>query len=609
MCGINGFNWDDKELTKQMNELIKHRGPDGKGTYTDDLVSLGHVRLAILDLSEKGKQPMGYEHNYKKVIIIHNGEVYNFLELRKVLEERGYKFKSNTDTEVILASYLEWGFDCVNKFNGMWAFCIYDLNKKILFCSRDRVGEKPFYYYFDGDKFIFSSELKGILKHKYLNLNTPKNISKDAVDLYFSLGFVPAPYSIYKNVFKLESRQNMVFNLEKKEIKRWYYYEIPKYEPIYDKEELISEGKKILRDAVRLRMVADVPVGAFLSGGLDSSTVVGVMKEFTCNNGLHTFSIGFEEYDETPYINTAKDYFKTKHHHYYFTEEHLGKLMKKYMYIYDEPFEDYAGLPTYKLSKSAKKRVSVVLTGDGGDEIFGGYESYVIGFRMDFIRKLPKFLRVIGSNMPVRKNQNNYLFLLKEAFRLSLHNLKFFHAESFSGTGLRPKIYKDWTTEKLDYCLHKTRNKLGEASRLYDLLFYSIPDKFLVKSDRASMATALEIRTPFLDYRFIEFSQKIPTEWKIDFFKTKKLMREIIKDILPKEILYRDKQGFAPALQRPILKKYESFLAEYLGFLKNINPELYDFFQKKVFKENNEIYNNYKIRLFLFGLWYEKWIT
>ncbi|MCD6274506.1 MAG: asparagine synthetase B, partial [Candidatus Aenigmarchaeota archaeon] len=224
MCGIAGFNWNDPNLIKKMNNSLKHRGPDGLGTYTDNLISLGHRRLAIIDLTERGKQPMEYEHKGRKAIITYNGEVYNFLELREKLEKKGYKFKSNTDTEVILASYLEWGFDCVKKFNGMWAFCIYDLQKKILFCSRDRMGQKPFYYYYDGERFIFASEIKAIIAAK--KINKKENIYKEAVQLYFALGFIPAPYSIYKNTFKLEARQNLVFDLNKKKIKKWYYWDL-----------------------------------------------------------------------------------------------------------------------------------------------------------------------------------------------------------------------------------------------------------------------------------------------------------------------------------------------------------------------------------------------
>ena len=612
MCSITGFNWNDSNLIKKMNNSLKHRGPEGSGTYTDNLVSLGHRRLAIIDLTERGKQPMEYEQKGRKAVITYNGEIYNFLELRKKLEKRDYKFKSNTDTEVILASYLEWGYECVKKFNGMWAFCIYDPQKKILFCSRDRMGQKPFYYYYDGERFIFASEIKGIITAK--KINKKENICKEAVQLYFALGFIPAPWTIYEKICKLEARQNLVFNLNKKEIKKWYYWDLSDYKPIYDKNRLIKEGRKLLYDAVKLRMRSDVPVGAFLSGGLDSSSVVGVMKDYTDLNKLHTFSIGFKDkkYDETPYIKITKNYFNTIHHHYYFDEKDFKKLMNIYSFVYDEPFGDYSGFPTYCVSKMAKQFVTVVLSGDGGDEIFGGYLNHVNGYRMDLIRKFPKIFRILFSRLPIKKNLNGIanLYLLKEAFGLSLINPERFYAESIKEDAIRPNIYKKWTIEKMKFCLGKGNNKLGEALRIFDLLFNTLSNNFLVKVDRASMANALEVRSPFLDYRFAEFSQKIPTEWKIDLFKTKKLMREIIKDILPNEIVNRGKQGFTPPLDKWILeRKYLNEILEKVEVLKGIDYELYKFFKEKVFKNKEQsLYRNYLIRLFLFIIWWEKWI-
>jgi len=627
MCGINGFNWKNKSLINSMSNAIKHRGPDDTGLYTDEMLSLGHVRLSIFDLSSAGHQPMFYSKNkgassqkYNKkevqnspVSIVYNGEVYNYKEIKKQLEKKGYKFTTQTDTEVVLASYLEYGTNCVEHFNGMWAFCVYDKRNKILFCSRDRLGQKPLYYYNKNGKFIFSSELKGILEHKNLKINKTANINKDALDLYFSMGCIPSPYSIYNDVFKLEARQNLIFDLRKKEItKKWNYYDMPKYKPVYNKKKLVKEGRELLKDAVKLRMRSDVPVGAFLSGGLDSSTVVGVMKDFTDLSKLHTFSIGFGgKYDETQYIKIAKDHFKTKHHHSSFTKKDFENLVDDYSYVYDEPFGDYSGFPTYKLSDMAKKYVTVSLSGEGGDEIFGGYAEHVTGYRMDMIYKISKSLRKIFSKMPAKKNLNGFasVYLLKEAFKVSLSDPKFFYANALLGERIMPEIYREWSTKKLEYCLEKGGNRLSEALRIYDLLFNTLQDLFLVKIDKASMAKSLEVRSPFLDYRLVEFSQKIPVRLKQDFFKTKKLMREIIKDILPEKILFRGKQGFIPPVSEWILEKeYEQDLIKFNGFLKEVNPKLNEFFRGKVFKEKNKLYTNYKIRLFLFGKWYQMWI-
>lgn len=626
MCGINGIvrlnNKVNKEEIESMNRAIEHRGPDDRGIYInkDNSLGMGHVRLSILDPSERGHQPMGYsikdnriiykEEELEKadIIIIFNGEIYNYLELR---EKYDLETETGTDTEVILKLYSILGTECVKEFNGMWAFAIYDRNKNILFCSRDRLGVKPLYYYLEGKEFIFSSELKGIVSVK--GINKKENINKESVQLYFALGYIPSPYTIYNNTYKLEPRQNLILSLDNFKVEKYYYWELPEYNPIYDREKLIDEGKKLLKDAVKIRMRSDVPVGAFLSGGLDSSTVVAVMKEFTDLSKLHTFSIGFEGgYDETPYIEIVVNALKTNHHHYYFKEKDFVELIDRYSWVYDEPFGDYSGFPTYKVSELAKEYVTVALSGDGGDEVFGGYATHINGYRMDFIRKLPKIVKIIGSKMPVKRNLNSYtnIYLLKEAFKLSLEDPENFYSKLLESSTIRPKIYKRWTSEKLKHCLKKGSDKLGEALRIFDLLYNTLADNFLVKVDRASMAHALEVRSPFLDYRFAEFSQRIPTEWKVDLFKTKKLMREIIKDILPEKIVNRGKHGFIPPLEDWILKeKYLNEIFEKVEILKEIDEYLYTFYKEKVFKHRDEkIYKGYLIKMFLFIKWWERWI-
>jgi asparagine synthase (glutamine-hydrolyzing) len=611
LCGINGYNFVDDILIQQMNDAIKHRGPDDSGIFIDNNVTFGHQRLSIIDLSPAGHQPFEYNHKDRKVVIVFNGEIYNFQEIKVELEAKGYKFFSKSDTEVLLASYLEWGYECVNHFNGMWAFVIYDVNNEIFFCSRDRTGKKPLYYYNQKEKFIFSSELKGILASNG-DIARENNIDPQALGLYFSLGFIPAPYTIYKNVCKLEARQNLVFNLKDGSIRKWYYYEIPEYKPIYDKRKLIAEGRAILKDAVRLRLISDVPIGAFLSGGLDSSAIVGEMSTFVELKNLHTFSVGFEgKYDETPYINLVKNYFGTIHHHTLFKEKDFEQLIDIYAWIYDEPFGEFSGFPNYDISKIAKQYVTVVLSGDGGDEIFGGYFTHVIGKRMELIQKLPKWMRLAGSKIPVKKNLNNLtsLFMLKKAFKRSLFPSEQFYA-MLEEDVLKPEIHQKWTIEKLQYCLKKSGGSFSETLRLYDLLFGTLSDHYSTKVDRASMANAVETRSPFLDYRFIEFAQKIPAGWKVDLFKTKKLMREIIKGIVPEEILRRGKQGFEPPLKEWINnEKYTVRMQKAIEYITKIDTDLAIFLKDRVLEEQNILFTEYRIRLFLFSIWWEKWIN
>lgn len=628
MCGINGFNFKDEKLISSMNGAIKHRGPDANGYTLYDNLTLGQVRLSILDLTDAGEQPLFYSRTLgasnkkfnsentknSEISIVFNGEVYNYIEIKKELEEFGYTFTTGSDTEVILAAYDMWGFDCVKRFNGMWAFVIYDKQKEQLFCSRDRLGVKPFYYYLKDNKFIFSSELKGIVEHKELQINKKDNLNKEAIELFFSLGYIPSPRTIYNDVFKLEASHNLIFDLkENKIVKKYRYYEIPQFKPVDNKEQLIKEGRALLKDAIKLRMRSDVPVGAFLSGGLDSSSVVSLMRNFTKAENLHTFSIGFHgKLDETPYINIVKDYLKTNHHHYKYKEQDFKDFLPEYSKVYDEPFADFSGFPTSKVCEMAKDNVTVVLTGDGGDEIFGGYMSHVTGHRMDLLYKTPAFLRKAITKVPAKKNYDNFasLYLLKEAARITFEEKYEFYAKALENEGIKPQVYKDWTREKLKYSLNKTKNKLSEALRVHDLLFNTMPDNFLVKTDRASMYYGLELRGPFLDYRMMEFAQRIPTKYKVNLKDTKILMREIIKDLLPESIIYRGKQGFEPPMKEWLKKgNYMKDLEKFNEELNDLVPEIRDFYKNKVFKEQNSVYQIYKIRLYLFGEWYKTWIN
>ncbi|MFA5333258.1 MAG: asparagine synthase (glutamine-hydrolyzing) [Candidatus Nanoarchaeia archaeon] len=592
MCGINGFNFSNNKIITNMNLILKHRGPNGKGTYVDKDVSLGQVRLSILDLSNAGKQPMNYKHKNIEVEIVFNGEIYNYVEIKDELLKKGYLFKSNSDTEVITAAYIEYGEECVKKFNGMWAFVIYDKNKKLLFCSRDRFGVKPFYYYFKDKKFIFSSELKGILEHKQCNINRFENIDKKALDLYFTLGFIPSPYTIYNSVFKLPQGNNLIFDIKKKNIIIKKYYDLPKYKPIKNKNQLLNEGKSLLENAVKIRMRSDVPIGAFLSGGLDSSSVVGLMRNFTELKKLNTFSIGFEnEFDETKYINIVKKFYKTKHQNYSFKNKDFEKWIDKFTFHFDEPFADYSLFPTFQVSKLAKKKVTVVLSGDGGDEIFGGYNIYKTPLIINLLKVIPINLRKkLEKIINIKK--------IKNMIQKSIKKKEDFYSNKFDN-----KNYMFWTSKNLRYCLKKADNNLIEALRIYDILFNTLGDNYCTKVDRTSMAYAIEVRSPFLDYRFIEYSQKIPSRLKVNFNQTKIFMRELVKDIVPKEIINLKKHGFGAPISCWFKNlKFDSKSEKELKSIKKISNYWYTFFKNR---ENNEELN---IRLFFFNKWGKKWI-
>jgi len=613
MCGINGFSFKDEILIKSMNKSLAHRGPDGLAKYVDENVSLGHARLSIIDLSNAASQPMFYSYSGRKVCIVFNGEIYNYIELKQRLIGFGYCFLNASDTEVIMAAYLEWGEKCVNEFNGMWAFCLYDIEKKTLFCSRDRLGVKPFYYFQQGEKFVFSSELKGILKHEKLQINTLTNVNQEAVELYFSLGYIPAPATIYNHVFKLEAGSYIIYDLQENRIsKKYSYYQFPIRQKSYNRGQLVEEGKELIKHSVKLRMRSDVPVGAFLSGGLDSSSVVGEMKHFTDLTKLHTFSIGFEEkkFDESHYIHLVKDYFHSLHNHHIYTEDNFIDTWSLYTNIFDEPFADYSSFPSYTVCGMAKKKVSVVLSGDGGDEIFGGYPIYNTGFLLEKIMKIPVFLRKLLLKATSLGRNETKVGKINELLSLSLKDKKNFYSEMFTHSRYKPEVYKAWSSQKLNEALNLADNDLSEALRIYDLLSNTLPDNFLVKVDRTSMANSIEVRSPFLDYRFVEFAQRIPNELKVGFNHNKILMREIIKDIVPKAIVDRNKMGFTPPihtwLDRSISAKQ---FINYTNYLKEFNSDLYDFYIR-LFRldKKNYMSDSYRIKLVIFGKWFEQYV-
>ena len=641
MCGINWFikiSDNPKELLDNMNKSIIHRWPDWQWIFIENInwkqIWLWQVRLSIIDLSDAGFQPMYYvkeiwcfSEKYKleninkywdnALKIVFNWEIYNYQDLKSELVEKWYKFTSKTDTEVILASYIEWWKDCVNKFNWMWSFVIYDSVKSELFCSRDRLWKKPFYYYFDWKQFIFSSEIKWILEHKELKINRKENIDSEAIDFYFTTWYIPAPRTIYKNVKKLEARHSMVISMDKSwslNLKDECYYKIPKYEPINDKKLLVKEWKKLLEETVKDRMfTSDVPVWSNLSGWLDSSSVVAEMTKWVDKEKLHTFSIWFEwEYDESKYIHIVEKAFGTNHHHEYFKEEDFKKMLSDIYYYYDEPFWDYSNFPTTFVSQLAKKHVTVVLTGDWGDEIFGWYMMHQVWAQMSILRKIPKFLRkILFYIIPKTKNKLSILSKLKEALKISLLPKKDFYWNIWWSSLYKPKVYVDWAKEKMLELLKADSWNFTQAMIDFDLFYNTLADNFLVKTDRASMSQSLEYRSPFCDITWIEWWRKCPTKWKVDWKDTKIIMKDIINGIIPDQIANRWKQWFKPPIDKRIL---------WVDYQDEIIKMINEFHDKKILSENryttllkqikidNILWWDMCVRFYLFVLWYKKWI-
>ena len=547
MCGILGFNWKNQDIIEKMIRSLKHRGPDDDGFYIDDNVSLGNTRLAVLDTSEKGHQPMVFGH----LVIVYNGEIYNFKQLRQQLKSEGYVFNSDTDTEVVLYSYHLWGPACVEQFNGMWGFCIYDKTKNTLFLSRDRFGIKPLYYYFDNEKFIFASELKAIRQH---NLSLATNIP--ALNFFFYQKYIGNNLTIFEKCYKLRPAENLFFDMNSKKLTIKKYYnlenEISRQQDLPLTQRLQSVEELVI-DTVGKRLFADVPVGSFLSGGIDSSLISAIITQN--RRGFDTFSIGFKDksYDELKYSKEVSESVHTNHHYDYLQIDE--DLIKFIMDNIDEPFGDASVLPTYLLSKIARRKVTACLSGDAGDEVFGGYDTYkaykiaryiprpavrlsrgLVGLlpasdrKMSLSFRMKRFVRDLDIN--INKRHLNWMATFTDPARKKLLSDNFIDAEEFLPCGSQEGL--------LSIQLNDINNYLAED--------------ILKKVDFASMLNSLEVRVPFLDYRLVTLVLSLPERYKIRNLKTKWLLKKIAAKYLPKEIVHRPKRGFTVPISTWIKK-------------------------------------------------------
>ncbi|RMD57760.1 asparagine synthase (glutamine-hydrolyzing) [Candidatus Woesearchaeota archaeon] len=603
MCGIAGFNWKDEKTIRLICSKMAHRGPDMEGYYSDDAVSLGHRRLSILDLSIKGKQPLSNKE--KTHYITFNGEIFNYKELKKELNN--YNYSTNTDTEVILAAYEKHGFECVKKLNGQFAFCIYDKPKKLLYIARDRIGINPLYYYSHNGKFIFGSELKTILES-----DVPKKINKNALNYYLAYGYTPRKQSILENTYKLEPGHYIVYDLESKALKNVKYWDIKPGDKIKDAEYAKKLILKQLEKSVKDRLVADVPVGAFLSGGIDSSAVVATISKYKKN--LNTFSIKFdiENYDESAYAEKVAKHFGTKHHTIEFSAKDVRALIEKLAYHYDEPFADPSMIPTYLVSKVAREHVTVSLSGDGGDELFGGYTAYK-NYRITQIQKLyPRFLNKIFYSILKRLP---FKILEKPTAFFEIGTLKKEHKyarimsylnidELKQLTGETPEsVYKEYEDYLLDNYLNTAMNS--------DLHLY-LPDDILTKVDRASLANSLESRPPLLDHDMIELACSISPKLKLKGKKSKYILKEALKGILPEYVLNRKKMGFGVPLKHYLKGELKDLAYKYaFNYDKHdhIPRKFLEGLKQKYEKSNWEKdYSRIIWTIMMFNMWWEKWI-
>jgi asparagine synthase (glutamine-hydrolysing) len=570
MCGIAGFvGAGDRGVLQRMTDAIRHRGPDAEGHWVDEnaAVHLGFRRLAIVDLTG-GSQPMWAADGM--IGVTYNGEIYNHLELRAELEAAGCQFVTDhSDTEVVLHAYRQWGDAFVERLNGMWAFVIYDRPRKRLFGSRDRFGKKPFYYFHVGGVFGWASELPALLAHP----KCPRDISPLSLKKYFAYGYIPAPRSIYERVWKLPGGHSFSYDLDRGELQTWRYWEFV-LEPNaltgdgqHDERQVdqwCEEMRATLERAVKRRLMSDVPLGVFLSGGIDSSAIAALAAKHVPTGRLNTFSIGFNEpsFDESAHARFVAEKFGTRHHEEILDLDKSVALLPEIVARLDEPLGDGSLLPTYLLSRFTRQHVTVALGGDGGDELFAGYDPFRALQKAELYSKLVphpvhEAIRLVAARLPVSHRNLSVDFKIKRTLMGLSYPAPLWNAVWMSALEPRDlaQLFREPTNEEevyseaieaWDRCAQ--RDLVDRALQFWTNLY--LQDGILAKVDRASMMNSLEARSPFLDIEFVELARRIPWQLKLHRGQTKWILKKALAPLLPREIIERPKKGFGMPIGR-----------------------------------------------------------
>lgn len=613
----------EEGAVRAMCSELRRRGPDDEGLYfnSSSSVGLGHRRLSIIDISSAGHQPM---HNEDKTVwIVFNGEVYNFKTLKADLELKGHKFSSDADTETVIHLYEEYGEDCLKYIRGMFAFAIWDEKSQTFFAARDRAGKKPFIYSNSGGRFCFASGFSSLLSSRFIE----KKINLSAIHYYLTFGYIPSPLTIYQNVFKLPPAHMLLLRDGKLQVKKYWELNYSKKADISE-EDARDETLRLLKESVRMRLYSDVPLGAFLSGGIDSSAVVALMSEASAQK-VKTFSIGFAEkdYNELKYARIIAKRFDTEHREFIVKPNAL-EVLPLLVEMYGEPYADSSCIPTYYVARETKKYVTVALNGDGGDESFAGYERYRAMLLAESYQKKPEVFRKIiyglAEILPDSVNSKNKLRRIKRF--LSAVNLpaeeRYLRWVSVFDKGLLREVYSHDFYEKVseNYSSnllsmyfnnhHKIDNTLDNILEA-DINTY-LPDDLLVKVDIAAMANSLEGRSPFLDHKLMEFAAGLPEEYKIKKNINKYILKMALKNMVPEEILSRGKMGFGVPVGRWFKHELKPFLMETL--LSDIslsrgyfNPETVRFLVKE-HAEGRKDFTFQLWALLMLELWHKRFI-
>lgn len=596
MCGVVGFiDFSGKSRCEELSSLVtrmakavQHRGPDGHRTYESELATgdlggfkavFGHCRLKVIDLSPEADQPLRNTicvraGRAKPLVIVFNGEIYNFRELRQVLEAQGHQFQSQSDTEVILHLYEDCGAKCLKHLRGMFAFAIWDEQEQSLFAARDRVGKKPFFYFFDGEKFLFASEPRAILAHPAIEAQP----ELAAIHHYLTYGYVPRDYSAFKGIRKLPPAHYLSLKNGKLTLERyWKLSYFPKVQ--ISEEEAVEELREHLREVVRLRLVSDVPLGAFLSGGIDSSAMVALMSQES-EKPVKTFSIGFEEdaYNELPYARVVAQQFGTDHHEFTVRPDAMA-ILPRIVWHYGEPFADSSAIPSFYLAEMTRQHVTVALNGDGGDENFAGYDRYVANHLAASYDRLPliarRSLEMLVDKLPASPNSKTFLNTLKRFFSAAPLEPRRRYAQwlGYFLNGAKDDLYTPQFRQEvghidsLDLLVHvyeqSDARDFIDATLDADVNLY-LPDDLLVKMDIATMAYGLEARSPLLDHELMEFVARLPSSFKLRGRTKKYILKKVMADLVPKGTLTRPKMGFGVPLDRWFRNELEDFSYETL---------------------------------------------
>lgn len=623
MCGICGIfdrSGDpiDQVTLKRMNKVLQHRGPDGEGYFVDGGIGLGHRRLSIIDL-DGGAQPM--PNGDGTLQIIFNGEIYNYIELREELLALGHRFRTRSDTEVIIHAYEQWGTECVNRFNGMFAFAIVNVREKTMFLARDHLGIKPLYYIWIESQLLFASEIKALLQHP----DCPREVDVESLAELFTFRYVPSPKTLFKGVFKLPAGHMMQVTVNSMRTERFWKW-IPQIRKKWHEQDLVEEYQRLLDDAVRLQLRSDVPLGLFLSSGIDSGVLLAIMSKYSPGR-IQAFTIGFEGGEKTNEVADARflaDMFGAEHHFTMVGPKDYLEYYERFQWDIEEPVGHEAAAAFYFLAKGTSSNVKVALTGQGADEPWAGYDRY-IGVKLSNIyNRLPSNvtdpLARLVTRMPGRfERLKRGVNSLGEPDMLT----RFVKVYSFFSEDMKRQLFAATLKEKVfvngyqpKEAIRHLQSDVRHLDPVSQMLYIdtraNLPDDLLMVGDKTSMANSLEVRVPFLDYRLVEFIESLPPNLKLRGFTGKYLHKKALEKWLPKNVIYRKKKGFANPIEEWFRTGMRSYLEEYLLGSDSASALFFDQkFIRQMLVNDREGKDQFRRHIYLllsFELWYRKFI-